>query len=143
MGDFNREMEAYSALQHLLDDAQKAKSLFERAGLSLPDPLARLLNEAKTGSAARSGSLTVPPIEEPPKPAGVGHDWVWVPIEDAITITLVKAILGKSSTAMRPRDIADQVLAIRPNLSTGGIYNSGRYLEGSGVMDTHRKRMAI
>jgi hypothetical protein len=133
MDEFERESEAYAGLQRLMDDAKAAKTLFERAGLPIPAPLARMLGDGRSGSGIH-GAITVPPIEEPERPPGVGPDWLWVCVRNAITITLVKSLLGRSDVALRPKDVVDQVIKIRPDLSTGGIYNSATPLERAGLL---------
>lgn len=135
MGEFEREAEAYSSLQHLMEEAQKTKAMFVRAGLPIPATLWRMFGESKPSARGTEGAINVPPIEEPNRPAGVDQDWIWIAIPDAITITLVKAIMGRAGKALRPKEIVQQVQAIRPELSTGGVYNTAKYLVNADLLD--------
>lgn len=129
-----REMEAYSSLSKLLDDAQRTRDLFVAAKLDIPAPLLRLTGE--NGKERPPAVVaTIPTMELPPKPAAAGDDWVFVPMDGAYPMTLVKALLRNSGGAMKPRELVDAIQSLRPELGSGGVYNTGPRLEKAGIIE--------
>lgn len=132
---FDRESEAFEALNELIGHARTTREAFVRAGLALPAPLVRFFGESGDEErASQSPGVTVPPLREPPRPKEASDGWIYVPIDEALTITLVRAILRKRGEASRPKDVADEIIQRRPTLVAGGVYNTGPRLEKAGVI---------
>lgn len=130
---FHRETDAYSALQRVMEEAGKAKTLFERASLPIPPPLARLFDEGHKGSRSPAQPL-VPRLDEPKKPEGARDDWIWIAVRDAMTGTLTMAFLREMDTPTRPKDLVLKIAEIRPDLVSGAVYNLGPRWKKSGVI---------
>ena len=123
MGSSNFELEsaAYDALKNWVDDAKKVKTAFERASLPLPPTLARALGHE---DASKRRSPAAIRVEEPERPVEAKEGWVWLPITEALTISLVKAVLRGEEGPVKPKDVIDRIADLRNDLASGGVYNS-------------------
>src|ERR1700734_3376927 len=117
------EMEAYRSLADLLEQADKVRGLFERAGSALPDALQRLV---KSNGNARLHQLDAAfrPTNAPPE---CEADWVWIDLKNAVAGTLALAVVRQTSESLTTREIHERVQKI-PGMSDvlmGTIANAG------------------
>jgi hypothetical protein len=116
-------MEAYRSLADLLEQAEKVRSMFERAGSALPDALQRLV-KSNGNSTSHPMEAVFKPVSSP---AECETDWVWVDLESAAAGTLALAILRQSGEHLTTREIHERVLKL-PGMSDvlmGTIANTG------------------
>lgn len=117
------ETEALRSLADLLEQAEKVKGMFERAGSALPDALQRLV---RSNGHSRSHQLEAAfkPANTPPE---FEADWVWVDLKSAVAGTLALAVLRASPEALTTREIHERVQKL-PGMSDvlmGTIANAG------------------
>jgi len=136
----SKERQAVESLGRLLDDAEKVRCLFVDAGMSLPEPLARLFGSASAvNQVAKSPEPTllvnIPrPEKRPPESKA---DWIWVPVKDLSTTALLLAVLRSSEVPIPSKEAIDAVSSLKAGLNPGSIFNiasrlSGRPIERSG-----------
>jgi Fe2+ or Zn2+ uptake regulation protein len=115
------ESEAYRSLADLLDRAEKTRSLFEQAGVSLPDALQRLVR--RNGHLA--GTQMAIPALKPPAPPEAEADWIWVEQTAATPGTMALALLRASETMLTVRELHEKMRAMGIDVSLGTIANTG------------------
>jgi hypothetical protein len=129
------EMEAYRGLADLLGQAEKVRSLFERAGSPLPDALQRLIRS--NGNVRMQISVgEYMPSDTPPN---YDPEWLWVDLKSATPGTLALAILKASTDPLTAREIHERVRALpeMAEVSMGTIANVGtRALENGLITRT-------
>jgi len=128
-------MEAYRGLADLLEQADKVRSLFERAGSPLPDALQRLVH-SNGHLRAQSPIGEFKPSDTPPN---CDPDWVWVDLKSAVAGTLALAILKASGNSLTVREIHERVrmLPDMGDVSVGTLANVGtRALENGLITRT-------
>jgi len=135
MGDsqWTKERQAYEALGRLMDDAQAVRNLFESAGLSLPEPLARLFGEATDGVNGRSLSLPTLSVRIPrPEsvPPEAREDWIWIPLKDVSPTALLLAVLRRQADVVSSKAVIKELSAFRKGLNPGSIFNIAARLPG-------------
>jgi len=134
----NIELQAFQQLTELLQQAEKCKTLFESAHIALPEPLQRILKiTVPTNGASEKAvvSLVPPPPEMQSKPPEAGPDWICVRVTDAMSTTVVLAILRNArGLPVRPRDIVGAASSLRVDVSIGVISNIGARLEKRGFI---------
>ena len=128
---FQLEQEAYTTLADLYEHAKRCRLRFDEAGLTIPDGLQRILGlngrvvELKDDAGDDIGEL-----ERPSAPSEADDEWMWIPVSDAIPQTIVLAVLRAADGPMHPRNIIERVFEIRPDATSGGVYNVGPRLDG-------------
>lgn len=132
--NFTRESKAFEALAELMRQAAVAKSLFDEAGLETPSPLARLLGTSSDTPKHRDGVTVAKPMPTPPRPEGADPEWVFIPLEGAYATTIVRGVLRGFGKPERPKKLLERVLALRPDIMSGSVYNTGPRLEKAGVV---------
>lgn len=133
------EQEALQSLVKLLEQARRCQMLYERAHMSFPEPLKRVLGMSSasgTMSQASSTNLTIPPPDPPPTPQIAKSDWIWIKREDATPTTVALAVLRGAKSPMRARDVVGQVTEILPNVPRGSVNNIGTRLSGTQIERT-------
>jgi hypothetical protein len=116
-------MEAYRALANLLEQAERTRSLFQQAGVSVPDTLQRLLRGDSTASGSNAGS-----IFRPPAPPEAEPDWVWISIADTTATTLSLAIVRGTREPLTTREIRERIVALgstHERVLVGTVANAG------------------
>ncbi|MCE9547510.1 MAG: hypothetical protein K8T25_18730 [Planctomycetia bacterium] len=130
----DREMRALTALQAVIADAKRARQLFEDAGLEVPAPLIRLFGSS-AGQQRNTAPLQIPPLDVPKRPVEAAQDWIWVPLNKCVPMTLVKAFLRANNGPLNPKAIVREVKELLPDATVGGIYNVCPRLEKSKVIE--------
>ena len=130
---WEKERHAYDALGKLMDEAQKVRNQFESAGLSLPEPLARLFGESGDRVNGRNSSLpalsvTIPRPESVPPEAR--EDWIWVALKDASPTVLLLAVLRGHADAISSKTAIEELSTLRKGLNPGSIFNIVARLPG-------------
>ena len=139
---FAAELEASRSLVELIEQAKKTQVLYERAQMSLPEPLRRLLGMNGVGGRASSPANIQAP-EAPPMPPEAESDWAWIKGADASPASLVMATIRSAKRALRPRDIIERVVNILPEVPAGSIYNVGPRLEKQGILHRGEEGWAL
>lgn len=119
------ESEASKALVELIEQAKKCVQLHERARMTLPEPLKRMLGISTNGN--KKAVVSVPPPERPQIPIGAESDWVCIKAKDASPTSVALALLRTGTLAAK--DIVAGVKDILPDVSPGSIYNIGSRLD--------------
>lgn len=117
------EMQAYQALQRLMESANEARSLFDRAGLNLPEPLARFLGDIPGGATPGVARMIVTPPVKPPKPSGYEEGWIWVPLVELQMTSLVLGVMREAGKPMSNTEVIEKVRTYRPIANRNGILN--------------------
>jgi hypothetical protein len=130
------EQEAYQSVTALLEQARKCEQLHQRAGLTLPERVQRLLGSGLANGSGKSAQMVshVPAPERNP-PKGAALDWISINTRDAIVTSVVLAILRDAKDPVRPRDITERVMALRPDSTSGSVANAGTRLSVDGVIE--------
>ncbi len=128
---FNAEQEALRSLMELLDQAKKTRALYERAHMTFPEPLKRVLG---MNGAGGQGAVSHIPAPDVPVPAEAKPDWAWVRQEVAAPTSIGLAVLREGGGPIRAKDVVERVLEILPNTSRGSIANLGTRLEEEDVI---------
>jgi hypothetical protein len=124
------EHEAISSLMELLEQAKKTQRLYERAHMSLPEPLKRMLGV--NGASGNSALLRfIPAPENPSRPIEATADWICIHVKNATPTSIALALLRKAKEPIRARDIVSAVQAILPEVNSGTIANIGSRLHGT------------
>ena len=124
------EQEAMESMIKLLELAKRCQMLYERAHMSFPEPLKRVLGQ--NGSAAPvQETLNIPEPTRPPMPEGAKSDWIWVKQEDATVMSVALALLRAASSPIRPRDLITEVMNILPDANRGSVNNLGTKFGGN------------
>lgn len=131
-------MQAYESLQRLLRDAATVRDMFLCAGLDLPPPLLRMLDENPAagksepglgGGAVESGGGLQ--LAGRPAPQGAEPDWIWVPVSDATTTTLMLAIMRSIGERVPSGVIVDAMRRYRSSLNPGSVFNAAARYAGT------------
>lgn len=129
------EMEAYRSLADLLEQAEKVRGLFERAGSSLPDALQRLV-KSNGHVRTQSPDAAFKPTNPPPE---CDSDCVWVDLKSATAGTLALAVLRASNSPLTTREIHERVQKLpgMGDVLMGTIANTGtRAFENKAITRT-------
>jgi hypothetical protein len=134
------EQEALRSLLALLDQAESCRQLYERAGMTLPEPLRRILGMGDATATPQPGRpapgrMTIPPPDGPPRPVDAPADWIWIRAKDSSPTSAVLAVLRASEGAIRARDVVTGVQMIQPDISSGTVANLGSRLEGRKLIE--------
>jgi hypothetical protein len=121
------EQEAMESLIKLLEQAKRAQMLHDRAHMSYPEPLKRVLGLSVNGRGTSQiqETLNIPEPTPPPMPTGAKADWIWIRQEDATVISVVLALLRSATKPINPRDLATEVRSILPKANRGSVNNIG------------------
>jgi hypothetical protein len=134
------EEAAFQSLLAFYEQAKKTRELYERARMPLPPRLKRFLDldatESQTGKPRQRLGVDIPPPDVS-RPTDIPPDWVWVPIENCIPVTLIQAVIRLSGKTMPGRDVIEQIVKLRPNIPSGSIYNAATRLEKNEIL--HRE----
>jgi hypothetical protein len=130
MDRFEVEQKAARSLLELLDKAQECRELYEKAKMSLPEPLMRVLGMSENGSKPPARVEISGPMPSR-KPHGFSNDWIWIDVKDASPTSLVLAILKDSASAVRAKDVTTKVAELLPESNSGSVANIGNRLDGS------------
>jgi hypothetical protein len=123
------EQEAIRSLMDLFEQAKKCQQLHERARMTLPEPLKRMLGMSTNGT--KKAVVSIPPPERPPLPIGAESDWVSIPVASAFPTSIALALLRDGEGPVPARDVVAGVLAIRPDVPRGSVNNIGTRLDGT------------
>lgn len=139
MDRLQQEQIALRTLSELLEKAQECRALYERAGMSLPEPLRRLFG-ADDGRVERSGpSVKVPPLHRARRPKEADVDWVSIRVEEASPQSVVLAVLREAAGPMRAKEVVEKVQEVQPEVPSGSVANIGtRLSEGNTILRTQR-----
>lgn len=127
------EQEALRSLLALLEQAERCRQLYDRAGMSAPEPLRRILGLTEAVATAPPPRVTVPAPEAPPRPAEAQPGWIWIAAKDASATSGVLAALRADGKPVRAKDVITRVQALQPDTNTGSIPNIGNRLDGKGI----------
>jgi hypothetical protein len=125
---FVLESKAIASLTALMEQAATCRSLFEAAGMALPDPLRRMLGDEVTAKPASSGAVVVPPPASPPRPPTWESDWIWLPIASLTPTTLVCALLRQAKGPLSPKQIMEELAKLGVDAVKGSVANIGTRL---------------
>jgi hypothetical protein len=130
------EQEAMESMIKLLEQAKRCQMLYERAHMSFPEPLKRVLGQSGNGAGAApiQETLNIPEPTRPPMPDGAKSDWIWVKQEDATVTSVALALLRAANAPVRPRDLITEVMNILPDANRGSVNNIGTKF-GGGLID--------
>lgn len=131
---FEAERKAVESLSNLYTIAAECKRLHEVAGLSLPGTLLRIFSDQKATASSRIPVIIIPAIERDRVPKEAANDWISIQANAATPTTLALSLLRKASRPLRPKEVAEQVEEIAPDVSAGSVYNLGVRLEKEGVL---------
>lgn len=126
---FAAEQEAFRGMVELFSLAERIKLAHERAGLTPPEPLRRLLGMNENG-AKQANSITIQPPPVKSSPPGMADDWISIPFKAATPMTVVPAVLRGKKLAMRAKDVVAKALEINPSVSGGSVANTLSRLTG-------------
>jgi hypothetical protein len=132
---YQSECDAYEKFTALMKQAIDCRALFINAGLDIPLPLRRFLDEP-VASENSANVAVVPPPKAPPAPPGSKEDWIWVSIREMAATGLVLGILREAGTPMRSRDVRAIVQKLRPEILSGTIANIGTRLKNKEIETT-------
>jgi hypothetical protein len=130
INQLDAEHEAIGSLMELLEQAKKTQRLYERAHMSLPEPLKRMLGMNGTGTNSPSPRF-MPEPQNPSRPIEAATDWIYIRVENATPTSIALALLRKSKEPIRARDMVSAVQAILPEVNSGTIANIGSRLHGT------------
>jgi hypothetical protein len=122
------EQEAIQSLSDLIAQAKRCQALHERARMTLPEPLKRMLGLSTNGSG-KVAVANVSPPERPPLPIGAGSDWVSIPATAAYPQSLILAFLRNADAPVPVAHLIASAQAIQPDIRKGSIHNIGTRLE--------------
>lgn len=125
------ETEAAQSLIELIAQAKRCRDLHERARMTLPEPLKRVLGISTNGS--KKPVVSIPPPERPPLPVGADSDWVCIRAKDAYPTNVTLAVLRGADGPMMARDVVSAVIDILPNVPRGTVNNLGTRLHGNTI----------
>jgi len=117
----------------LLEQARRCQLLYERAQMSFPEPLKRVLGISGAAAVVRSGNLSIPAPQPPPVPNGAKSEWIWIPQESATPTTVALAVLRAAKAPLVAREVVAQVTEILPNVPRGSVNNIGTRLGGKQI----------
>jgi hypothetical protein len=129
------EEEAVQSLAELLAQARKCRMLYERANMSLPEPLKRVLGMNGMGRVVPVRPR-IPPLERQSRPPEAQDNWISIEARHATPTTLGPAILRASNKAMRAKDVVAAITRMLPDVNRGSIANIGARLEGKIISRT-------
>jgi hypothetical protein len=122
-----------------LEQGDKLRAGFQRAGIPVPDELKTLLGG---GPSAQTTTL----VFKPNTPPDAGDDWIWVDIPSASTTTLMLAILHEEKLPLFPKTILQKMMECgEPHNGTviNTIYNSIKRLEGTTLTRSEEGAISI
>jgi hypothetical protein len=125
---FILESRAIASLTALMEQAATCRSLFEVAGMALPDPLRRMLGDEAATKAPSQGVIVVPPPPSPPRPPTWESDWIWLPIASLTPTTLVCALLRQAKAPLSPKQIMEGLEKLGVDAVKGSVANIGTRL---------------
>jgi hypothetical protein len=125
------EQEATRSLMELFEQAKKCQQLHERAQMTLPEPLKRMLGMSTNGT--KKAVMSIPPPERPPLPIGADSDWVCIKAEDAYPTSVALAFLREVGGPVAAKDVVSGVIQILPEVRPGSISNLGTRLDGKEI----------
>jgi len=124
---FILESKAIASLTALMEQAATCRSLFEAAGMALPDPLRRMLGDEAITKVPAQGVI-VPPPPSPPRPPAWENDWIWLPISSLTPTTLVCALLRQAKAPLSPKQIMEGLGELGVDAVKGSVANIGTRL---------------
>jgi hypothetical protein len=124
--DFKLELAAATSYVRLMNEAEECRKLYQRAGVSLPPAILRLLGE--TDNTQRKLALSLPGPDQDTerlasRPPEAKANWISIWAEDASPTTVALAILREQGEPIRAKALSDQVTRILPMVVGGSIYN--------------------
>lgn len=123
-------MEATKAMVELQERADVTRALYERAGMTMPEPLKRFFGLIENG-AKPAQRITVPPPERANRPSEAGRDWIWIGAESAHATSVLLAVLREFTDPVWPKELVEKVHKINPKISAGTLANIGTRLSGT------------
>lgn len=127
------KIEAHRAWADFLERADSTRSLFQRAGLSVPEELKHLLG----GSAASPPQTSIGNFR-PPSPPNAGDDWIWIDISDATTTSLTLATLREVDKPLTAKEIRDKIITLgekHEEVVVGTVYNAVQRMAANDVLN--------
>jgi len=129
-------MAAIVAFSGLLKQAKECRSLYEAAGIDLPERLQRFLSEGVPAASRtkESPGVIVKPMPSPSRPSGVPPEAIWLPVRQLTATTMVRAMLREHGTSSA-RAIIDLCAASEYELGPGTLANIGTRLSDAGEIN--------
>lgn len=136
MGDssWQKERRAFEAFSKLIADAQDVRELFVQAGLSVPEPLARLFGQLGSDANGRGPSQSVLSVSIPKpekRPPEAEEDWIWVPTKDLTPTSLLLAVLRPQTGPVSSKAAIEAVSTYKKGLNPGSVFNIIARLSGN------------
>src|SRR5262245_47767455 len=104
------EEEAIRSLLALMESARRTRSLYERAGMSIPEPLRRFLGMSDEPSNRVARASVPAPSRRAPAEAKAG--WLSVDVQIAGPAPLTLAVLRKAGERLRAKEVFAQVISL-------------------------------
>jgi hypothetical protein len=112
-------IDAYREFTSLLEHLDKVRSMFQRAGATMPD-----LPHALLGGNAAANRIQNSPFR-PEAPENAEKDWIWVSVQEANPTTLSLAIAKASAEPLTARQIYERIVQLGGTVSEGSVGNIG------------------
>jgi hypothetical protein len=137
MDRYADEEAAVKAFGQLMEQARQCRSLYERAGVAIPDRLSRFLGTSATVDRTKPEhpTISVPPPEPPPRPADWKEGWIWIPAAAANVSSLIRGILRAQGAPMTPKQIIEELGKYKSEVSAGSVANIGTRLNELGHIE--------
>ena len=129
-----QEREAIQSLMELLEVADKCRRLHERANMSLPEPLKRVLGIGVNGMVEPQ-RIEVPAPEVKSRPAEAESNWIWFRASEALPTSLVLAVLRAHGSDLTVREVISRTQEYLKKASAGTIANIGTRLDNAGIIE--------
>jgi hypothetical protein len=131
------EQEAMRSYTALLEQARLCQQLYERAGMTLPDRIQRLLGVMPINGDARATTISahIPALGYTPPPGEKATDWISIAIRDAQATAALLAVLRSTGKPVRAGDVTTKVASLLPNVNYGTVANAGTRLSEDGIIE--------
>jgi hypothetical protein len=146
LAQFDREERALRAARELIDlyggyqafltKCKEVRGLFEEAGMEPLPSVSTLLDLGDGRPAAQSSGserpkLIVTPPPTPPRPAGAKPDWIWVPLAELTTQSLILCLLRDWNGPVPSQALFEQMQEFDPDVNHGSVLNAGARMDGT------------
>jgi hypothetical protein len=111
-------IDAFREFANLLEHVDKVRSLFQRAGVPMPE-----LPHTLFGSASFNRTQNTP--FRPEAPENAESNWLWVSVQEANPTTLALAVAKASPEPLTVRQIYERIIQLGGTASEGSVGNIG------------------